>query len=322
MKNKSISLSKIAWETWCIASFIGIWPRHIEPRLLLTTHLSLKIPKLPKALEGLRILQFSDLHLNENCSDAFLKKLSQKIRKTKPDIIVFTGDFLCSSKLDNPKRLRDLLCTLSAPFGCYAVLGNHDYQDYVSIAPNGNYDVMDKNAVTMRKGWRRLFKTPILTGKVTSQASRVPLKQDLVDLINETPFKLLHNKTTLVPIKDTFLNICGLGEYVLGRCQPDIAFSDYVNKYPGIILAHNPDSVPILERYPGDIILCGHTHGAQINIPGLWKKFTLSENYHLKRGLIQIGGKWVNINRGVGAVMPFRWFSVPELSLMTLKGVT
>lgn len=316
---KTFSLSNTLWDLWCIVSIIGIWPRYIEPQIITTTLLPLPIPDLHPDLSGLKILQFSDLHFQHKTKNTFLKKLSKKILNLKPDIIVFTGDFLCSSQLLEKERLLSFLNSLNAPYGCYAILGNHDYQKYVSIAPNGDYDILDDKAITMRKGWTRLLNTITLTKKTTARAQEVDLNQDLINLLNKTPFKLLHNETTQIPIKNTFLNICGVGEHVLNRCQPNIAFKNYAKEFPGIILAHNPDCTPSLINKPGDIILSGHTHGAQINLPWMWKKFTLMENQSLKRGLQRVHNKKVYINRGIGAIMPFRWFSVPELTLITLE---
>ena len=106
---------------------------------------------------------------------------------------------------------------------------------------------------------------------------------------------------------------------MLGRCLPEQAFSSFDKKAPGIVMAHNPDCVPALESYPGDVILCGHTHGGQINIPGIRQKFIMIENQQFTRGLHQAGEKWVYTNRGLGAVMEFRWGSPPEILNLTLE---
>src|ERR1700722_3315000 len=102
-----------------------------------------------------------------------------------------------------------------------------------------------------------------------------------------------------------------------GRFKPDLAFKDYNPAYTGIVLAHNPDCGPELKNYPGDVILSGHTHGGQINLPWLWKRFTLMKNMQYKRGLWKIGNKFMYVNRGIGSVMKFRWFAIPEILLLT-----
>jgi hypothetical protein len=317
----SLYFGDLLWDFWCLVSVVGIWPRFIEPRLIATTKLSIKIPSLPKNLNGLKILQLSDLHFHPGIPDYFLKKMISKIRRLAPDLIVFTGDFLCCSKLVDQDRLQQTLAAMQAPFGCFAILGNHDYSEYVSINQNGDYDVSeDKKSSSITKGLKRLLNKEVsVTKKVTARAQNAALHQPLVDLLKKTPFELLHNRTTLVPIKGSHLNICGLGEHMLGRFLPEEAFQGYDHSFPGVVLTHNPDSVPHLKGFPGDLVLSGHTHGGQVNIPGMSKKFTVLENMHLKRGLKKIDGKWVYINRGIGSSMTFRCFSVPEITLLTLS---
>lgn len=313
-KNSTVSS---LWNAWCFASLIGIWPRFIEPRLLQTTHLSLPI-NIPPALDQLKILQFSDLHLHRGVSDRFLKKLEKRIMRLKPDIIVFTGDFLCYSELDDRKRLKDFLCCLNAPYGCFAILGNHDYSEFVSINEKGDYDVIKQESSSLMRAFKRLFAKTTITGKITPRAKAVTMHEELLKLLELTPFKVLHNETKILDIKGHHLNICGLGEYFTGRFHPDEAFKNYNPKYPGIVLSHNPDTAPRLLSYPGDIILSGHAHGKQVNLPWIWKRFTLMENRNLTRGLKKIDGKWLYINRGVGGVIDFRWFAIPEILLLRL----
>lgn len=318
-KTHKMHLSDTLWDLWCLLSIVGIWPRYIEPNLLSTTQLSIKIPHLPAALNQLKILQFSDLHLNPRLSDRFLKRLTDKIRQQSPDLIVFTGDFICCSQLVEKERLKKFLSSLQAPYGCYAVLGNHDYEAYVSVNEAGEYDVREDRASSITKGFKRLFLQTPLTKTITARARRVSLHKELLTLLAQTPFTLLHNSSQIVPIKGSALNICGLGEYTLGRCQPEEAFKTYDQRYPGIVLSHNPDSVSLLSHYPGNLLLCGHTHGGEVNLPGIVNALTLLENPELKRGLKIFNEKLLYINRGVGSEMPFRWFALPELTLLTLE---
>ncbi len=307
------------WDAWCIFSLIGIWPRFIEPKLISTSKIQLSIPNLPRPLEGLNILQLSDLHWHSKFSSRFCKKIINKINRIYPDLIVFTGDFLIRSQLENAKGLCQLLSSLKAKMGCYAILGNHDYDKYVTVNKLGDYDVEEiPYSKNLHKGFKRLFGSTNLTGKVSSGAQMTGIHTDLIQLLEKTPFQLLHNTSATVYHKNSGINICGLGEYSLGRCLPEQAFQNYRSEYPGIVLTHNPDSIPKLLEYPGDIILSGHTHGGQINLPILREKFTQIEQMHLMRGLKKLNDKWIYINRGLGGAMPFRWFSTPELTLFTL----
>lgn len=316
---KSFFLPDLLWDLWCLVSIVGIWPRFIEPNLLFTTKLTLPIHNLPQELKGFKILQFSDLHVNGSMPNFFIKKLIQKINALKPDLIAFTGDFLCYSQFGDKERLKAFLNSFSAPYGCYAVLGNHDYEKTVSINSMGEYDIQENASSLISKGFTRLTTETALKKMTTERAKAVDVHAGLVELLQETPFVLLNNQTRQIPVKSTFLNLCGLGEYTLGRCQPDLAFQNYDKQYPGIVLLHNPDGFPLLHNYPGDVILSGHTHGGQINLPWIWKKITLLENMLFKKGLFYIDQKWLYITRGVGSIMPFRWFAFPEIVLLTLE---
>lgn len=318
MKNKKKSLSEKLWNLWCIISIIGLWPRFIEPKWIRTTSLKISLPNLPPDLKNLKILQLSDIHFHPNIPEHFYSKLSRKVAALKPDLIVFTGDLLCHARLEDHSRLKRILSSFYAPYGCYAILGNHDYSQSISINSKGDYDVVGKPRSSILEGFKRLLRPLKLTKVITENAKNVGLHNGLITLFKGTPFELLHNESRTITIKNSKLNICGLGEHMLDRCQPEIAFKQYEEGHPGIVLVHNPDSVAKLKNYPGDIILCGHTHGGQVNLPWMWKSFTLLEDMRFKRGLHQADGKWVYVNRGIGSTMQFRWFSPPEILLLTL----
>ena len=312
--------TKWMWEAWCILSGIGIWPRYIEPRLLSTTHLSLPIPNLPSKLNGFKILQFSDLHFSSAFPRSLKRKLIRKINEFEPHILVFTGDFLCRSVLEQPEELKDILNSLKASVGYFAVLGNHDYASFVTVNQHGEYDVEDykSSQSDISKGFGRLFTSVLVNGCITERARQIGFHEELLKLLKETPFKVLHNENQIVSYQECQLNVCGVGEYSLGKLDVEAAFQQYDRDSPGIVLCHHPDGIEILKDQPGDLILCGHTHGGQINLPYLWKRLTRIQHLEYKRGLKKVGKKWVYINRGIASVMPFRWFSIPEITLLTL----
>ncbi len=318
--SKKFSLSNLLWDIWCTVSIVGIWPRFIEPNLLMTTRLQVPVKHLPKQLEGLKIVQFSDLHIHSKTSNRFLNRLAKKINSLNPDLIVFCGDVLCYGKVYHRDRILNFFNQLSAPYGCYAIYGNHDYAGCISVNDQGDYDVWRGANSSLSEGYKRLFGPEIvLSRKVTEGVKAIPENQELRQIWAETPFTLLHNETVLVPIRGTKLNITGLGEYIMGRCLPEQAFAKHDKNYPTLVLAHNPDSIGTLENYPADIMLSGHTHGGQINLPWVWRKLTIMENPHLKKGLFKIKKRWLYINRGIGESMPFRWFAPPEILSLTVE---
>lgn len=315
----SKTLKKI-WDLWCICSIIGIWPRYIEPRLISSSRHALPIPNLPSGLEGLKIIQISDLHFGPQSSHYQLKKLLKKIAVEKPDLVLYTGDFLCEAILYEPTQLKNLLSSISAPLGCYAVLGNHDYNKPISVNSNGDYDTIQKKAYPLVKGLQRLYKPVKPTGKVTRQARSTTAHLDLKQLLKEANVVLLENETTLISVKDTFLNISGLGEHMAGQASLEKAMESYNLKYPGILMVHNPDAIPKLDASPASIILSGHTHGNQVNLPFFKRAFIASENGEYLRGAFNRNSMWIYVSRGIGASFPFRWCAVPEILILTLTG--
>lgn len=304
-------IADILWDSWCILSVVGIWPRYIEPKILKTNKFTIKC-----SVEGnLKIAAFSDLHFNPSLSDKFLAKITSQVMKFKPDLIFFLGDFLCDGHLYQKERLEKFLNTFSAPLGCFAVLGNHDYAEPVSINEHGEYDITERES-HFSKAFTRIFNNIELKAISTERALNVKDHDELIDLLYSTPFKLLNNHSEVV---GDSVNIVGLGEYSLGKAHPKIAFKHYCENLPGIVLVHNPDMIPRLEEFPGQIILCGHTHGGQINLPWIWKKLTVMEHLKYKEGLIEENGKTLYITRGVGSVKQFRWNAPPELCLITLE---
>lgn len=86
---------------------------------------------LPLALDGLRIVQLSDMHLGGRFAEQNTRRAVEWTMQRRPDMIALTGDFIMTS-CDEP-LLRDVFRSLHAPHGVYAIFGNHDYWDDVEV---------------------------------------------------------------------------------------------------------------------------------------------------------------------------------------------
>jgi predicted MPP superfamily phosphohydrolase len=91
------------------------------------------IPDLPAGLEGLRILQFGDLHAPKSLD--FIRQANAMLRQAEPDLLVSTGDILDHAHWLSVARrqLPVLLEGLRPPLGFYACLGNHDRLGIIPI---------------------------------------------------------------------------------------------------------------------------------------------------------------------------------------------
>lgn len=103
----------------------------IEAGRIRTDHLTLSSSKLPPAIDKIRIVQISDLHIGLLLQEERLQRIVEKVRETKPDILVSTGD-LVDGKLNRNDAISGLhpmatlLAEIVAPSGKFAVIGNHE----------------------------------------------------------------------------------------------------------------------------------------------------------------------------------------------------
>lgn len=90
-------------------------------------NLTLEYPNLPEAFNGFRILHLSDLHIDS--IPGFANILVSKIKPLQFDLCLLTGDYRkdISGSFNNIlKPMKVLSKYIKAPFGTFAVLGNHD----------------------------------------------------------------------------------------------------------------------------------------------------------------------------------------------------
>lgn len=93
-----------------------------------------------------------------------------------------------------------------------------------------------------------------------------------------------------------------------------------------LLFAHYPDIALELDDAPAiDLIVAGHTHGGQVQLPWFGAPLTLSRVPRAvgSGGLHQIGGRSIYVSRGVGcergAAPRIRFLCPPEVSLLTLR---
>lgn len=97
------------------------------PGVVTVTH-----PAEGKGLKGLRIVQFSDLHVSHTIRRPMVERIVTLITELSPDIIVFTGDLADGSVSMLTEDVAPL-ASLHAPLGKYFVTGNHEY--YSGVHP-------------------------------------------------------------------------------------------------------------------------------------------------------------------------------------------
>lgn len=146
-----------ATSLFCLVQLLGtvtfIWGALVEPFRLGVSEFYFLSDRLPPGAPPIRLLHFSDLHLERLTKRE--RRLLQLVRDIKPDLIVITGDFVNLSYNRDPQtytEIRQFLSELSAPYGVYATLGSPsaDPRDAVETL-FGGLDVS-----LLRQTWRHV----------------------------------------------------------------------------------------------------------------------------------------------------------------------
>lgn len=97
-----------------------------EPYRLTIEHHQIYLRRLPRALDGFRIVQLSDMHHSRFTSREIIERAVRTASSLQPDIIALTGDYISKDR-QYAAPCAELLGRLRARHGVFAVLGNHDH---------------------------------------------------------------------------------------------------------------------------------------------------------------------------------------------------
>lgn len=247
---------------------------------------TIEFDDLPKAFDGYRIAQFTDVHLGSMKDELMLRAVTA-IDDMRPDLIVFTGD-IQNMGPDELPRFAQTLKRLKAKDGVMSVLGNHDYSRYVNVSPE---EALRNERMT------RDFETSV-------------------------GWQLLLNDNRIVRRGSDSIVIAG-GEND-GR-PPFPAKADLKKTLRGIdaksfvvMLQHDPSAWRrhILPQTNAQLTLSGHTHGGQISLFGLRPTELVGKE---DDGLYVEGKRKLFVSTGLGGFVPFRFYMNPEVVEITLK---
>lgn len=217
--------------------------------------------KIPNNFSGLKIVQFSDLHYGSTIFIDDVKNLVKLINSRNPDIVVFTGDLIDSKYKISAKEREKLITELA------------------KIKANiGKYSVYGDED-----------------------------NDEYTTIIKQANFTLLNNSYDLV-YDDANLPIIviGVSSLLNNSYNIDAAFS-YFNEATSnsnlykIVIFHEPDLTDyILEKNKADLLLAGHSHNGNINLPliDIGIKYDGANKY--SKEMYQLDGAKLYISSGVG----------------------
>ncbi|PKV63475.1 metallophosphoesterase [Pontibacter ramchanderi] len=256
---------------------------------------TLRLPNLPAAFDGFKMLQISDLHTGSFTSTEPLKEAVRLINKQEADLVFVTGDVVNNVATELTPHV-DTLKEIKAKQGVFSVLGNHDYGDYVS--------------------WE-------------SREAKTRNLQTLIDTQRRMGWDVLLNENRRIEKDGAHIAVLGVENW--GNRAGFPKYGDLSKAYSGseaspfkVLLSHDPShwDGEVNQKYSDiDLTLSGHTHGMQfgVNIPGL-KWSPVQYVYKQWAGLYKRGRQHIYVNTGLGFIgYPGRVGFLPEITVFELK---
>lgn len=269
-----------------LTGMLGRFNYHLE-------NVSIAIKNLPAALEGVKIIHISDIHLGSmHGKQERIRKAVEMINKADADLILFTGDMV-NNFSEEAHGWEELFAEIKPGSGKYSILGNHDYGDY------WNWQTLEEKQQNMD----RLF-----------------------SIQEQMGFRLLANAWDTVNIRGEKVGIIGVENWGL---PPFSQHGDLKKSMQGlpdtgfkILLSHNPTHWDEEVKNKTDIplTLSGHTHAMQFAFRIGNKRWSPSKLIYNKFwGLYRENGQALYVNSGFGYIgFPGRVGHRPEITLITL----
>jgi hypothetical protein len=233
---------------------------------------------LAPALDGLRILQISDLHLGAFITRSGVTELVARARDARPDLVVLTGD-ICDHLPWLEFALREFE-TIEAPLGHFAVMGNHEYYRGAratrALYARSRIRLLDDEHVVLERGGAKI----LLAGV-------------------DDPAGWDHAKNHYEVRADA----------ALASAPSDADFR--------LALCHRPKGFAALAERGVDLTLSGHTHGAQAGLAGRSVLEPLLPDWHLW-GEYRRGASALYTSSGAGHWATFRLGCPSEAPLIEL----
>jgi predicted MPP superfamily phosphohydrolase len=261
-------------------------------------YVDLYLPNLPKAFDGMRVGQISDIHSGSFYNKTAVKGGVEMLLKEKADVIFFTGDLVNSAAWEM-RGYQDIFSKVKAPLGVYSILGNHDYGDY---------------------------------GKWLSPAARLKDHQALIATHKNMGWDLLTDEHRRLKVNGEEIGLLGIGNWGEMSRFPKYGHMDKAVKNTDdlpvkLLLSHDPSHwrAEVLPKYPQiDAVFAGHTHGMQFGVRT--KEFQWSPIeyvYSEWAGLYREGHQQIYVNVGYGfAGFGGRVGILPEITIFTLKAAS
>jgi hypothetical protein len=243
---------------------------------------------LPPALEGFRIAHLSDLHV-KSARYPFAYEIGRRAVQMalaeEPDLVCVTGDLGQASR--HIERASEVLAPLSGR-PVFVVMGNHDHDKMLE-----SEDIGPPAVRVSAERWR--------------------------EVVEAKGLQVLLNESALHQFDGTSVSVVGVGDPSCGWDDLGRALKQAPPGDLRLLLVHSPDMLDDPRVDWADLVLCGHTHGGQITLPGIGSPWApVWRDRRRSEGLLRVGEALCVVSRGVAAGIKTRFRCRPQVIVLTL----
>lgn len=265
------------------------YPTMIEPWRLRISRFRVPLPGLSRGFDGFRIVHLTDLHSSRHVSADYLRRCIDTVNALAPDLVVLTGDYLTFGR-----NARGTFFYGDRAEGaghletCRAILAGVRARHGL-LATLGNHD-----------HW--------------FDPDRVAAS------LQQAGLRVLRNEAYMLQQDGCVLPVVGLEDLWSGRLDCDRAFRG-IQEPTALVLMHNPDLFETWNRPGIHLILAGHTHGGQVNLPWVGPPLVPSRyGARYAHGWFRRGQSQMYVSAGIGLIYPpVRFNCRPEIAVFELE---
>lgn len=257
---------------------------YFENTTLKISGFTIKKSNLPSDFKNFKIAHISDFHNTR--SNRLKNKIINSIEKSKPDILVITGDLIDSRRTNMDISLEFIKKIKNIPI--YYVAGNHEsrikmYSEFKTKLKELNVHVLENEKVTIKKG--------------DSQITLIGIQDPAFEISED-------NHSDMIPVVDNYLE----------KLANNNNFE--------ILLAHRPELLDVYSEHNIDLVFSGHAHGGQIILPFLGPIIAPNQGFfpEITEGVYTKNATSLVVSRGIGnSLCPIRINNKPELIYVMLE---
>lgn len=246
--------------TLIVGGYIYYDSFHAAPNRLKIRYETINSTKITEELSGLSIAVFSDLHYNHFMNKERFSAIVDEINKQNCDVVVFLGDLFDHPSSNIPseatqKELIELLSQIKAPYGKFAVYGNHDLESgntkniVRTVLEQSDFEVLDNQMIPIYRNSKsyiqligldcKLLGNPLIevAGKNINPELFTLLLCHTPDVVNELgsyPVELMlsghsHGGQVYIPILGALYKVPYATDYYRGKYKVHSTLLDVTN---------------------------------------------------------------------------------------------